>query len=385
LSLQRVSCDDLARSFPLKFPLAATPSFRAKDLAMPLQIRRARLLLLAAFVVSLSFLGMLLKPSAALESSRDVIGPPARPAKTDPIPLPRDSVGLIPLTDVGSEFHYKGEDGGLYGGDSNEPPEGLLKAALEAAAQIQPLNARGVPAEDGKVVLVAVGMSNTTQEFRQFMKQARRDHAKAPEVVLVDGAQGGMVSSAWANPELPVSHGHANPWTVLDKHLKEEGGTAPQVQAAWIKLAIAHPGRLGEYPFHSNALRTDLEVIVEKLKARFPNLRLVYLSSRTYGGYASTALNPEPYAYESAFAVRSLILDRARANATEPVLLWGPYLWVDGLQARKADGLIWNRDDLAADGTHPSPSGQRKVADQLLAFFMNDRTTRAWFRRRSSN
>jgi hypothetical protein len=351
---------------------------------MPPQVRRARLLLLVTIVVSLSVLGTLLRPSVALESSRDALSRPERLAKTDPSPLPRDSVGLIPLTDFGPELRYKGEDGGLYGGDRNEPPDGLFKAAIEAAAQIRPLDDKGVPAEDGKVVLLAVGMSNTTQEFRQFMKLARRDPDKAPEVVLVDGAQGGMVSTAWANPSLPVTHGHSNPWKILERHMKEEGATAPQVQAAWIKLAIAHPGRLGEYPIHTNALRTDLEVIIQTLKGRFPNLRLVYLSSRTYGGYASTALNPEPYAYESAFALRGLILDRARANDGEPVLLWGPYLWADGLQPRKADGLIWKRDDLAADGTHPSPAGQRKVAELLLAFFKNDATTRAWFRRRSS-
>jgi hypothetical protein len=351
---------------------------------MPPQVRRARLLLMASLAVSLSVLGILLRPSAALERSRDVLGGPAPGANADPIQVPRDSVGLIPLTDFGSDVRYKGEDGGLYGGDRNEPPEGLLKAALEAAGRIRPLDDHGVPNEDGKVVLVAVGMSNTTQEFRQFMKLARRDRDKAPEVVLVDGAQGGMVSTAWANPSLPMAHGHPNPWTILDKHLKEEGGTALQVQVAWIKQAIAYPGRLGEYPIHTNALRTDLEVIIENLKTRFPNLRLVYLSSRTYGGYAMTALNPEPYAYEGAFALRSLILDRARANAGEPVLLWGPYLWADGVQARKSDGLTWNRDDLAADGTHPSPAGQRKVGELLLAFFKNDATTRAWFRRRSS-
>ena len=36
--------------------------------------------------------------------------------------------------------------------------------------------------------------------------------------------------------------------------------------------------------------------------------------------------------------------------------------------------------DVAVDGTHPSASGCRKVANLLLTFFATDATT-AWFRR----
>jgi hypothetical protein len=40
-----------------------------------------------------------------------------------------------------------------------------------------------------------------------------------------------------------------------------------------------------------------------------------YLDSRIYGGYATTALNPEPYTYEGAFLVRWLIQDQLKGNA----------------------------------------------------------------------
>lgn len=126
-------------------------------------------------------------------------------------------------------------------------------------------------------------------------------------------------------------------------------------------------------------------------KARFPNLRVAYLGSRIYGGYAGTALNPEPYAYEGAFAVRGLILDQARGNAQlafdgaakVPLLLWGPYFWADGTTPRKGDGLVWERADLAGDGTHPSESGRRKVAEQLLTFFKEDSLASEWFVRKN--
>src|ERR1051325_9322776 len=119
-------------------------------------------------------------------------------------------------------------------------------------------------------------------------------------------------------------------------------------------------------------------------KEKYPNLRIAYLSSRIYAGYAKTALNPEPYAYEGAFAVRKVIQsqiagDKELDYKDAPVLLWGPYLWANGEKARKSDGLTYMPEDLAGDGTHPSRSGQQKVAKLLLDFFTKDELAKPWF------
>src|SRR5437867_10806908 len=102
------------------------------------------------------------------------------------------------------------------------------------------------------------------------------------------------------------------------------------------------------------------------MKGRFPNLQMVYLSSRTYGGFATTPLNPEPYAYESGFAVKWAIQEqiegrpRTRLNPVQalgpvlaPWMAWGPYLWANDGKDR-GDGLTWVREDFGPDGTHPS-------------------------------
>ncbi|PYV13464.1 MAG: hypothetical protein DMG07_14400 [Acidobacteria bacterium] len=170
--------------------------------------------------------------------------------------------------------------------------------------------------------------------------------------------------------------------------------TAAQVQAVWLKQALVRQGQYGDFPAHARRLQADLVKILQLARQRYPNLRLAYLSSRIYGGYATTPLNPEPYAYEGAFSARWVIqaqvagdrelnYDPKRGEVRAPLVLWGPYLWADGRSPRKPDGLTWERSDLVErDGTHPSPAGREKVARLLLDFLKKDPTSRPWFVRR---
>lgn len=312
-------------------------------------------------------------------------GPTTRPDA----PAARESTGFKPLTEMAADERYKGENGGLYGGGQNTPPKAHAAAAGKALTRIVPLDAAGKPADDGKIVLVSIGMSNTTQEFSRFKQLADADPARRAEVVIVDAAQGGQDAADWDPKDNP---GAERVWGVLAERLRRSGVTPQQVQVVWIKQAIKSPARLGDFPDHARVLRDHLISILQTCQAKFPNVRVAYLSSRIYAGYAGGRLNPEPFAYESAFAVRWVILAQAGgdkalncdADAGEvkaPLALWGPYLWADGTTPRKADGLIYLRADLAGDGTHPSDSGRAKVAGQLLKFFTTDPLARGWFAR----
>jgi len=306
-----------------------------------------------------------------------------------PPPPPRDSIGVKPLTELGKEL-YKGETGGLYGNGSNEPPAQQREAAKRAAAQIQPLDAQGKPSPTGKIGLLGVGMSNTTQEFSMFKKLADSDSMKSDKVVIVDVAQGGQASAQWIDPASEVGQ---RVWGTVDQRLKAAGVANEQVQIVWIKQALIAQGQYGEFPAHAKKLESDLVTTLQLLKQRFPNLQLAYMCSRIYAGYATTSLNPEPYAFEGAFSIRWIIdaqvkgdpklnCDAAKGEVKAPVVLWGPYLWADGTTPRK-DGLIWNREDLRDnDGTHPSDSGRKKVADLLMAFFQNDPYAKGWYVKR---
>ena len=301
-----------------------------------------------------------------------------------PIPLVgcgQTSVGFVPLTDLGTALHM-GASGGLYPNGQNTPPAEHLAAGLAQSQAIQPLAADGSPDAAGKIGFISVGMSNAALEFNSFLRLANDDPAKNGSVVLVNGAQGGWTANKLAeNPE-------AEYWQVLDQRLADNGLTPEQVQVVWLKEARG--GVKNEpFPQEPQILQAQLQSVVQTIQTRYPNVKMVYLSSRIYGGYATGPLNPEPIAYHSGFAVKWLIeaqingepqlnYDPAQGEVAAPWLAWGPYLWADGLTPR-SDGLTWACDEFADDGTHPGDPARDKVATMLLDFFKTDETARVWF------
>jgi hypothetical protein len=209
-------------------------------------------------------------------------------------------------------------------------------------------------------------------------------------LALVNGAAGGQAATTWDSPS------DANYDRVRDTRLIPQGLTEAQVQAIWLKVANPQPtSSLPTQTADAYMLETSMGNIVRALKTRYANLQLIFVSSRIYAGYATTTLNPEPYAYESGFSVKWLIqaqIDQMRQggaivdsragdlnyNTIAPWLSWGPYPWADGLVPR-SDGLIWERGDLESDGTHPAQSGERKVGTTLLDFFATSPFSQCWF------
>ena len=300
--------------------------------------------------------------------------------KLTAVRMGQSTVGLTTLTELGSQ-KYHGMAGGLYPDGSNERPSAHEAAGVKIAQAIRPLTNDGsVDEASGKIGFVAVGMSNTSLEFETFLDQADEIPQLNPAVVFVDGAQHSKASQFVANPDDDY-------WTVLGERLTEAGLSDEQVQIVWLKEARARANL--PFPLDALLLKSDLREIVGLLNQRFPNLKIIYLSSRTYGGYATIDLNPEPYAYQSAFAVKWLIEDQLKGDVGlnydpdegtvyAPWLSWGPYLWADGV-AEQGNGLIWEQSDFAFDGTHTSPSGQAKVAGQLYHFLRTDETAVPWF------
>ena len=307
----------------------------------------------------------------------------------------------VPLIDMGAAT-YLGFAGGLYPDGANTMPPAHAAAGLAHAAAIQPRNVAGAPDPAGKYVLLSIGMSNTTQEFCSqgsglpcaswtFMGRAAADPAvNHSTLAIVNGALGGQTAATWDSPT------DANYDRIRDTRLVPQGLSEAQVQIAWVKVANSGPTvSLPAANSDAYTLETQMGNIVRALRVRYPNLQQVFLSSRIYGGYAHTSLNPEPYAYESGFAVKWIVqaqIDQM-ANGGVPVdpragdldygtvapwIAWGSYLWGAG-QRPRSDGLTWMREEFEADGTHPGPSAEKKVGALLLGFFKSSPVTACWF------
>ena len=300
--------------------------------------------------------------------------------------------GKPPINDLGQGL-YLGAMGGLYPDGANVRPPAHAAAGLQIAQnQIEPRDATGaVDLTNGRIVLISVGMSNTTQEFATkgpsaFKPRADADASKNPRLSIVDCAQGGHAVREWLDPADEV-------WTDCDQRLGNLGLSPAQVQVAWMK----HAERSGDvpdrsFPAHAQFHQQRLGTVLRMLRTEYPNLQVVFVSSRTRSYEDNPfALNPEPFAYEENFSVKWLIesqidgtgnlnFDPAAGPVVAPYIVWGPYLWADG-ETPRSDGFQWFCTDLVTDYTHPSTDGARKVADQLLAFFKTDPLARPWFLR----
>jgi len=291
---------------------------------------------------------------------------------------------LVPISDLGANLYLGAEAGGLYANGSNLDDSAHDAYGQSAAAAIVPLDANGNYSPTGKYVFISVGLSVTQQPFWTFVDMANSDPSKNPNLVIVDGATGGATAALLASST-------NNFWNVITyDYLPNAGVTPAQVVGAWILDVDGGPS--GTFPHDMVNLQSQMQSIAQNLQTKFPNIKLAYYSSMNYTGYSDGAatLNPEPWAYESGFAVKNAIEDQiggdpamnfnpADGTVMSPWLAWGPYYWTNGMIPR-SDGLVWTCQDAYIDGTHPSdPSGRIKVSTQLLNFLKTDDTASKWF------
>lgn len=292
---------------------------------------------------------------------------------------------IVALTDLGTGT-YLGYEGGLYPSGANVRPAAIDSYGVGLAQEIQPLDSNGNPSSTGKYVLLALGESTAQNEFNRFLPIANSDPAKNPNLVIVNGAQGG------ATPNAFVTSASYYWSTIVNNYLPQNGVTSNQVVAVWIEDTDSI--KTGSFPADMTAMQGEYETLAQDVLTNFPNVKLMYWSSRVYGGYSNGLVNPddpEPYAFESGYAVKNAIADQINGAANlcdgynsctpikAPWMSWGPYYWSNGMLGRK-DGLVWDCEDFSSDGTHPSSTfGQLKVATELLNFLKTDDTTTPWY------
>lgn len=318
------------------------------------------------------------------------------------LPLFKRTNDLVPLIDMQGYKYLGAYAGGLYPDGQNEMPAAHYEAGLERARSIEPLNAQGQPDPNGKIIFTSIGMSTTSSVFcgvadpndsckeGSLMSQVAGDNQINGRLIFIDGADPGKTADEWEDPTLRAFR------RVEEEELTPFGHSEQQVQVAWVKLASSQPTvSLPNANSDALMLKEQIGNSMRALRSRYPNLKMVFFSSRVYGGYATSTINPEPYAYESGFATKWVIDAQIRQMYEEgapvdpvagsldytseaPWMAWGAYYWANGQQPR-SDGMVWVPDDLKGDGTHLAKQGIEKITAILLDFFKTSPHTRCWF------
>ena len=332
-------------------------------------------------------------PISSLEGTNAAGAPSAQSYSGDALP----GGGSIALPDLGMR-PYLGFVGGLYPNGSNTMPAGHAARGMAQAALIRPLDRQGRPSATGKYVLLSIGHSNTTQIFCavagnrcnpwSFAGQAAADPTvNRTALRIINGARGGQDVTKWLSPT------DANYELIRTQALAPAGLSEAQVQIVWLKTATAFPTTsLPGAAADARILTQRIGAIARTLKQRYPNLRQVFISSRSYGGFTNVG-SPEPFAYETGFATKWVVEAQIRqlsggaidpragdlGQGAAPWLAWGAYIWAGNASQPRRDGFFWSRSDFEEDGIHPSTSGETKAGGMLLRFFKTTPQTSCWF------
>ena len=235
-----------------------------------------------------------------------------------------------------------------------------------------------VTATNGKIVIIAISMSNGFQEYNRFIELYENHADMSDQIELINCAVGGSALERWleTNNEL---------WSkckdkVTNKH------SLDQVKVVWAKNAdqfTEHGLTLPDPGADYYDLVNNIGGLMQRIHAEFPSVQAVFNSSRIWGGYVSEnkqAARGEPISYEGGFATNTVIeqFQQGQIPNAPPWIGWGPYIWANGTTPN-GSGIFWDLSDFQDGGVnqHPSANGAKKVADALHEFFMQF----DWYRR----
>ncbi|MBK7038092.1 MAG: T9SS type A sorting domain-containing protein [Bacteroidetes bacterium] len=291
------------------------------------------------------------------------------------------NTGLTPFLDLQTGY-YLGYQAGLYPGGSNELTGPHLKSGKTIANGIKPLDGDGnINFGDGVVLVAGFGPSVPGHIYNKFVEHVRTPSDKYDLNPCLDALNlcvGGKDIGYATIDSTSDSY-----WESLVQKVYDVGYTPEQVQIGW--MYFNSKGLTVPPIFPDKALETKaLDIIfINKAKEHFPNLKIMYISSRHFGGYADTSIVEyyslaEPTSYQNSWTVKWLVEEQINntnpmlqykgANPKAPYIMWGPNFWCDGDAKRDYDDkkYICELSYSASDGYHLSDQQDSKDALDIL-------------------
>lgn len=253
---------------------------------------------------------------------------------------------LVPLTTVGF----------LYPSGNEMPATHRLMGEL-AGASVRTLDAFGNYSLDGKIYVVAEGMSNALRVFDAFKMLLATSTIDNSRIRFVNNGTGGMDLEKWVHNGV--------------------GAMDVRVQIALLYHCLSKNFDACDSKAYADTTAALLKARVLQLKLKYPNLKQVFVQAREFGGWkclSAPGASSEPAAHRNGFGVKNFVnfqiagdVDLNYTNA--PFIAWSIYPW-DANTPRS-----W----FETAGLHPCPVGATVWAQQWFNFLLNDSTTRQWF------
>lgn len=237
---------------------------------------------------------------------------------------------------------------------------------------------------DSLVVVLCIGMMESAGGCADFTARITSHwvNERASNVFVVNCGQAGFGIESWMDPDFdrllwePCLY-LLQQWfglrdrhvTILYSHVASETDTSggaglpayPDPESGFFKM------------------KENLTTFTKRLPHFLPNLKAVYLSSRTYGGFSTRGEGAphEPDSYEEGHALNSWISENARSGRIW--YGWGAYQWAPACESGITNGqeICYYRDDYRANGFSPSASGRGKMSWQMHYRLLRE----DWYRR----
>lgn len=284
---------------------------------------------------------------------------------------------MFEIDDLGSSGVYKGLPSGLYDGVKNTPELSQKVLLQQQLKLIKPVDKKGLENADGKIGFVFIGESYVTGEFELFSEFISGNPEINQKLVLIDATDSNLNTLEWNKSN--------QAWDSLSKKMVKSDISPKQVQILWLSLGFTdYSGDLssdvsGQVSILTNIIKTAL--------TKYPDTKVIYLSSPRYSGFAKDPIYEEPRMYEAGFAVRELISQQTRGDLnfrqsnnllkSEPALVWGPYIWNNDTTG--STRFSYKATDFVDDGVRLTIPGKQRYIVDLYKFWSSYEFSKSWF------
>lgn len=208
----------------------------------------------------------------------------------------------------------------------------------------------------GAIKVVCYGMSSSKLIFDNLLSRLPGSSLDNPNVTIVDKAESGCDLGCW------ISKGSLPFDAAVKVVFLYHSNNKPQSSSCTTAK---------RFPTHANNTKANLETFLGYVKTAHPNAKMVFISSREFGGWScppSGTKYLEPVAYEEGFSVKWFV--EAHLGQTTPWIGWGPYTW----------SRATPRNHFRQDGAHPcTTTGAPAFGQQWFDWLLADPTAKIWF------